>query len=129
MNNVSIDGFGYCFESLKEYFSSEYGKGNYHALSLFRRLYAKRDARVSANKEYLESRGVAEIVERNFRVNLPNIKEMEDNDGTLKFSLRLGDGALIESVLIPMSERDTLCLSSQVGCDRDVFSVRLAQWG
>ena len=30
--------------------------------------------------------------------------------------VRLGDGALIESVLIPEGERHTLCLSSQAGC-------------
>lgn len=37
-------------------------------------------------------------------------------DGTVKFSFRLADGALIESVLIPEGNRHTLCVSSQVGC-------------
>ncbi|HXV37179.1 MAG TPA: 23S rRNA (adenine(2503)-C(2))-methyltransferase RlmN, partial [Myxococcota bacterium] len=37
-------------------------------------------------------------------------------DGTLKAILRAGDGAQIESVLIPEAERTTLCLSTQVGC-------------
>src|SRR4029077_20914624 len=45
-------------------------------------------------------------------------------DTTQKFLWRLGDGALIESVLIPAnpalygepSDRHTLCVSTQVGC-------------
>ena len=37
-------------------------------------------------------------------------------DGTVKFAFALGDGALIESVLIPADGRHTLCVSSQAGC-------------
>ncbi|MBC7532116.1 MAG: 23S rRNA (adenine(2503)-C(2))-methyltransferase RlmN [Oligoflexus sp.] len=37
-------------------------------------------------------------------------------DGTVKFLVRLEDGALIESVLMPEKHRITLCVSSQVGC-------------
>ncbi len=37
-------------------------------------------------------------------------------DGTVKFGFRLHDGHLIESVLIPEPDRNTLCISSQVGC-------------
>jgi len=35
---------------------------------------------------------------------------------TSKFLVKLDDGALIESVLIPSEERMTACISSQVGC-------------
>lgn len=37
-------------------------------------------------------------------------------DGAVKFSFRLEDGAIIESVLIPEEDRNTLCVSSQAGC-------------
>ncbi len=37
-------------------------------------------------------------------------------DGTCKGVLRARDGALVEAVLIPESERTTLCVSTQVGC-------------
>ena len=37
-------------------------------------------------------------------------------DGTQKAVLRAHDGSLIESVLIPESDRTTLCISTQVGC-------------
>lgn len=48
---------------------------------------------------------------------LPEVKEFRrSKDGTLKWVLDLGDGNFIESVLIPEKERNTLCVSSQVGC-------------
>ena len=37
-------------------------------------------------------------------------------DGTVKHVWRLGDGELVESVLIPTEKRLTLCISSQAGC-------------
>ena len=38
------------------------------------------------------------------------------SDGTEKFLFSLGDGHRVESVLIPDSRRNTLCISTQVGC-------------
>ena len=38
------------------------------------------------------------------------------SDGTQRFLLRLDDGQLAESVLIPRDDRVTFCISSQVGC-------------
>ena len=40
----------------------------------------------------------------------------ESKDGTIKWLLKLKDGAEIETVYIPQDDRGTVCLSSQVGC-------------
>src|SRR5580700_9188917 len=40
-------------------------------------------------------------------------------DGTRRYLLRLSDGRTIETVLMPEGERDTVCISSQVGCPVD----------
>jgi len=40
----------------------------------------------------------------------------QSQDGCVKFGFTLDDGKLIESVLIPEPDRNTLCVSSQVGC-------------
>jgi len=37
-------------------------------------------------------------------------------DGTIKNALKLHDGLVVESVLIPVKNRTTACVSSQVGC-------------
>ncbi len=52
----------------------------------------------------------------------PTVERVEKStDGTVKLLLRLADGALVETVLIPSESKDgvirtTQCLSSQVGC-------------
>jgi len=40
-------------------------------------------------------------------------------DGTRKLVLATADGSKIESVIIPEARRQTLCVSSQVGCSLD----------
>jgi 23S rRNA (adenine2503-C2)-methyltransferase len=40
----------------------------------------------------------------------------ESRDGTRKLVLRARDGAVVEAVLIPEERRNTLCISTQVGC-------------
>lgn len=42
--------------------------------------------------------------------------ELQAEDGTRKLALRCGDGACIETVLIPEERKFTQCLSTQVGC-------------
>lgn len=41
------------------------------------------------------------------------------SDGTIKNAVRLHDGYVVESVLIPTDSRSTACVSSQVGCSLD----------
>src|SRR5215467_12126138 len=43
----------------------------------------------------------------------------ESVDGTRRYLLRLEDGRTVETVLMPEGERDTICISSQVGCPVD----------
>ena len=43
----------------------------------------------------------------------------QSNDGSKKWLFNLGSGNLIETVLIPERGRNTLCISSQVGCAVD----------
>ena len=53
-------------------------------------------------------------------LDLPTVNtHHRSKDGTLKWGLDLADGNLIEMVLIPENQRNTLCVSSQVGCVLD----------
>jgi 23S rRNA (adenine2503-C2)-methyltransferase len=53
-------------------------------------------------------------------VGLPEIDRVYDSiDGTRRYLLRLSDGRTVETVLMPEGERDTICISSQVGCPVD----------
>ena len=51
---------------------------------------------------------------------LPAIDRLYQSiDGTRRYLLRLEDGRTVETVLMPEGERDTICISSQVGCPVD----------
>lgn len=48
---------------------------------------------------------------------LPQVSaEYKSTDGTRRYLLRLDDGKTVETVLMPEEGRDTICISSQVGC-------------
>ncbi|PKN72201.1 MAG: 23S rRNA (adenine(2503)-C(2))-methyltransferase RlmN [Candidatus Cloacimonetes bacterium HGW-Cloacimonetes-3] len=46
------------------------------------------------------------------------VSKLVSKDGSAKYRHRLYDGELVESVLIPEGNKNTLCISSQVGCSR-----------
>lgn len=51
---------------------------------------------------------------------LPEVAQRFDSaDGTARYLLRLPDGKTVETVMMPEPGRDTICISSQVGCPVD----------
>ncbi len=54
------------------------------------------------------------------RIGLPElVHRYEASDGTRRYLLRLDDGRTVEAVLMPEEGRDTVCISTQVGCPVD----------
>jgi len=53
-----------------------------------------------------------------FDLSFPELAERTEAapDGSRKYLFRLRDGGLIESVYMPMTDRTTVCISSQAGC-------------
>ena len=63
------------------------------------------------------SKETRDMLKNNFVINHIQVDTMQrSNDGTIKNAVRLHDGLLVESVLIPSKSRTTACVSSQVGC-------------
>lgn len=66
------------------------------------------------------SKGTRGMLEANFVINHIKVDTMQrSDDGTVKNAVRLHDGLVVESVLIPTETRTTACVSSQVGCSLD----------
>jgi 23S rRNA (adenine2503-C2)-methyltransferase len=63
-------------------------------------------------------RALAAKLKAEYRLNQASahLESVSRYDGTVKFLVKLEDGSLIESVLMPEVGRVTLCVSSQVGC-------------
>jgi 23S rRNA (adenine2503-C2)-methyltransferase len=63
------------------------------------------------------SKETREMLDANFVINHIEVDSMQkSNDGTIKNGIKLHDGLVVESVLIPTDKRTTACVSSQVGC-------------
>jgi 23S rRNA (adenine2503-C2)-methyltransferase len=63
------------------------------------------------------SKELREKLELNYTINAVSVDEKQiSSDGTIKNSLKLFDGPIVEGVLIPTEKRMTACVSSQVGC-------------
>ena len=63
---------------------------------------------------------VRQNLEARHGLGLPHVEHLyQSSDGTRRYLLRLGDGKTVETVLMPEGERDTICISSQVGCPVD----------
>ncbi len=66
------------------------------------------------------SKDTRELLDKNFIINHISVDQMQRSaDGTIKNAVKLHDGLLVESVLIPTEARTTACVSSQVGCSLD----------
>jgi len=60
------------------------------------------------------------MLENHFVINHIKVDTLQrSSDGTVKNAVKLHDGLIVESVLIPTKSRTTACVSSQVGCSLD----------
>lgn len=63
------------------------------------------------------SKETRRFLEDNFVINHIKVDQLQrSKDGTIKNAIKLFDGLVVESVLIPTKTRTTACVSSQVGC-------------
>jgi 23S rRNA (adenine2503-C2)-methyltransferase len=94
---------------------ADLGLKKYRAAQVFEWIYRNR---VSAFDEMTNiskaERGL--LAERFYISSLRILKTERSRDSTRKFLFELEDAHTIESVLIPDEDRNTLCISSQVGC-------------
>lgn len=66
------------------------------------------------------SKETRQMLHENFVINHIEVDNIQrSSDGTVKNAVRLHDGLIVESVLIPTDSRTTACVSSQVGCSLD----------
>ncbi len=90
----------------------------YRARQLYDALYRKQVAELSEVSSLPQS--LRQELETHRTVGLPAVEKRFDSvDGTRRYLLRLNDNRTIETVLMPEGDRDTICISSQVGCPVD----------
>lgn len=74
------------------------------------------------------SKEIRLMLEEQFVINHIKVDQLQrSSDGTIKNAIKLHDGFVVESVLIPTDKRTTACVSSQVGCSLDCTFCATAQ--
>lgn len=115
-----IDILNLTYPELEAFMTEELGEPRFRAKQVWQWLWQK-CAQSFDDMTNVSKSTRARLAER-ASINWPTVQTVQTSeDGTVKFLLRLQDGALVETVLIPSSSREgrkrmTQCLSCQVGC-------------
>lgn len=94
------------------------GQPRFRGRQIFRGLYARRVRDLGALTD-LDKKFRHYLLSR-YAVALPQIeRQFPSEDGSVRYLLGLEDGHSIEAVAMPIENRVTMCISSQVGCAVD----------
>lgn len=104
-------------EQLRDFFVSN-GDQSFRGNQVYEWLWSKGAHRFEDMTNI--SKTTRNMLEEHFVINHIKVDQMQrSEDGTVKNAVRLHDGLVVESVLIPTNTRTTACVSSQVGCSLD----------
>jgi len=91
------------------------GEPSFRAAQIYSWLYAKRASSIGAMTN-LKAEFRAALSEHHEVRRIAVVDRQFSTDGTIKSLFRCDDGATIESVYIPETKRQTICISTQAGC-------------
>jgi 23S rRNA (adenine2503-C2)-methyltransferase len=87
----------------------------FRARQLYHALYKRRNYQLEAMTEF--PKDLRTRLQEHLTVTRTAIERtFQSADGTRRYLFHLGDGKQVEAVWIPEEHRDTICVSSQVGC-------------
>ena len=94
----------------------EHGWKKFRGHQIFQWLYRKRVTNIDEMSDL--SKDTREILKQNYSLKPLELKDKQVSaDGTCKYLFALEDGALIETVLMRFDYGNSVCVTSQVGCN------------
>jgi len=106
----------------------EIGEKEYRAKQILNWIFNKRTT--NFNEMTSLSEDLRTKLQETYQIGIPTIlNKVVSVDGTTKYLLSLQDGSNIEMVIIPNEKKNTLCISSQVGCARQCEFCATAKLG
>lgn len=106
--------YGLTIEAMEEYFVS-LGSKKFHADQLFSWLYEKR---IDSYEEITNiKKDLLDLVKRDYSIDKLKIVSIEKDVDVCKYLFELYDGEHIEAVLMRHDYGNSICVSSQVGCN------------
>ena len=101
-------------EELEDYFI-KIGEKKYKALQVYEWLYQKREFNI-ANFSNIKKE-IRDKLEQDFTTDFITIEKKESEDLTKKYLFKLTDNNYIEAVLMHHDYGNSICVSSEVGCN------------
>ncbi|WP_321492004.1 23S rRNA (adenine(2503)-C(2))-methyltransferase RlmN [uncultured Desulfobacter sp.] len=124
-----IDILGLPLDKLVKIMQVEYGKGPFHAQALYREVFKNGGTDIDHSPEFKGSPRLWSDLGKALCILPGRVEKTIEEGGLVKFITRLADGLAIESVVIPMTRHNTLCVSSQVGCKMGCKFCQTARMG
>ena len=106
--------YGLTIEEMEEYFLS-LGSKAFHAKQLFSWLYEKR---IEDYKDITDiKKDLVEVISKEYSIDRLKIVDVQEDVDVNKYLFELSDGEHIEAVLMRHDYGNSVCVSSQVGCN------------
>ena len=124
----TLDLFSFCRKTLGEEIQNRYGEPVFRATQLFQWIYKRKVSDLSEmtdlSKRFRDAL-IQDLLLPRGRIHSRQVS----SDGTRKYLIEVEGGDLVETVLIKQPRRNTLCVSSQVGCAMGCRFCRTATMG
>ncbi len=119
----------YTHDQFVDVFRRQYGKGVHFSTAVYRQVLKTGGTAAAGLDALAPFPELAGQLERALLLSAGRLVKQVTEDGVVKFVTRLADDLEIESVVIPMFKRHTLCVSSQVGCRMGCRFCRTGRMG
>ena len=111
-----LDIYDLTIEELTDYFLKNEDK-KYYAIELFSWLYSKEKRITSFDEATNLKKETRERLKKDFNISNIEIVTVESSKDVKKYLFKLNDNEHIEAVLMNHDYGNSLCISSQVGCN------------
>lgn len=123
-----VNFFDLTRQDLIKYLKENFELPSFRAGQLFKWVYARGITDFALMTDI--KKDTREIFKQNFTFSNLELKtRLNSRDGSRKYLFKLSDDSLIESVFIKQEKRNTICVSSQVGCAMNCAFCQTAKLG
>lgn len=106
--------FGITKEKLEEYFL-KLGEKKFKATQVYEWLYEKREFNIENFSNIKKE--IRDKLKEDFKTNFISIEKKQEDENTKKYLFKLEDGEYIEAVVMIHNYGNSICVSSEVGCN------------
>jgi 23S rRNA (adenine2503-C2)-methyltransferase len=124
-----VNIFGRTHNQFVGAFRRRYGKGTFYSTAVYRHVMKAGRTTMAGLDALSRAPELAAQLQADLDLAPTRLVKQVYDEGVVKFVSRLADGLDIESVVIPMHRRNTLCVSSQVGCRMGCRFCRTGKMG